>query len=128
MLSASYNSSKLVNVKRRARRHWQCSRSHSAKLKFTEATNKLRNTLHQEEDQKTTNYIENLSRSQNTKYCLWKATKTIKPQVESETPLRKLNSTWARCAEDKAILFASDLSEVFQPNSPKNEFCLPAIQ
>ena len=97
-------------------------------MRLSEASNKFANSLHQEEDQKATNFIESLSRSQNTKYSLWKATKTIKPPVESETPLRKLNGTWARCAEEKAILFASHLSEVFQPNSSTNECCLPTIQ
>ena len=118
----------LVLEKRRARRDGKFSRSPSAKLRLTEASNKLRNTLHQEEDQKATIYIESPSRSQTTKYSPWKATKAIRPPVESETHLRKLNGIWARCADEEVILYASHISEVFQPNPTKNEFCLSAIQ
>ena len=101
MLSASNSSSQFVNLKpkptltnsyidslvlakRRARRDWQSSRAPSSKLRLTEASSKLRKTLHEEEDLRATKYIENLSRDH-----LWKATKTIKPPVESEEPIRK---------------------------------------
>ena len=84
MLSASNSSSKLVNLKpkptltnsyieslvlakRRARRDWQSSRAPSAKLRLTEASSKLRNTLHEEEDLRATKYIENLLRDYKTK-------------------------------------------------------------
>ena len=51
----------LVLEKRRAGRNWQWSSSTGwAKLRLTEASNKLENTLHQEEDQRATNFIESL--------------------------------------------------------------------
>ena len=92
-----------------------------------ESSNKLRKTLHEEEDLKETEYIEHLSRDHKTNYSLWKATKTVKPPVESEKPLRTPCGSWARNAEEKATLFANHLSEVFKPNPPKNEFSPPVI-
>ena len=73
MLSASNSSSKFVHLKpkptvtnfyieslvltkRRARRDWQSSRAPSVKLRLTEASNKLRKTLHEEEDLRATKY------------------------------------------------------------------------
>ena len=74
---------------------------------------------------KETKFIENLSRDHKTNYSLWKATKTVKPPVESEKPLKTLCGSWARSAEEKATLFANQLSEVFKPNPPKNDFSPP---
>ena len=71
---------------------------------------------------KETKYIENLSRDHKTNYSLWKATKTVKPPVESEKPLRKPCGLWARRVEEKATLFAYHLSDVFKPNPSKNDF------
>ena len=42
----------LFLAKRRAARDWQSSRLPSAKLRLTEASNKLRKTLHEEENLK----------------------------------------------------------------------------
>ena len=56
------------------------------------------------------------------------ATKTIKTPIESEKPLKKPCGAWARSADEKAILFANHLSDVFKPNPPKSEFSLPVIQ
>ena len=44
----------LVLAQIRARRDWQSSRSSGAKLRLTEASNKLRKTLHEEEDLRAT--------------------------------------------------------------------------
>ena len=73
-LTYSYIES-LVLEKRRARRDWESSRAPSAKLRLTEASNKLRKTLHEEEDLRVTKYIENLSRDHKTNYSLWKPLK-----------------------------------------------------
>ena len=93
-LTNSYIES-LVSAKRRARRDWQISRSTSAKLRLTDASNKLRQTLHEEEDLKEPECIENLSRDRKTNYALWKATKIVQPSVESENPLRTPCGLWA---------------------------------
>ena len=110
-------------AKRRPRRDWQSSGAPSAKLRLMEASNKLKKTLHEEETLRATKYIENLSRDLKTNCSLWKATKTIKPPVESEKPLRKPCGAWARNADEKAILFANHLSDVFKPNPTKTVFC-----
>ena len=78
------------------------------------ANTKLRKTLQQEEDLRATKYIESLSMDHNTNYSLWKATKTIKPPVESKKSLRKPCGAWAR----SVILFANHLSDVFKPIPP----------
>ena len=98
------------------------------KKKLTEASNKLRKTLHEEGDLRATKYSANLSWDHKTNYSLWKATKTIKPPVESEKPLRKPCGAWARSADERAILFANHLSDVFKPNPPKSEFSPPVVQ
>ena len=82
----------LVLAKRRARRDCQSSISSSVKLRLTAAGNKLRKTLHEEEELKENEYIEILSRDHKTNYSVWKATKTVKASIESEKPLRKRNS------------------------------------
>ena len=74
----------LVLAKRISRRCWQSSKSPSAKLRLTEPSNKLRKSLHEDEELRETKYIKNLSRDNKTKYSLWRATKTVKPPVESE--------------------------------------------
>ena len=96
-------------------------------MRLTEASSKLRKTLHEEQDMRATKYIENLSRNHITNYSLWKATKTIKPPVQSEKPLRKPCRAWTRSADEKAILFTNHLSDVFKPNPPKSEFSPPVI-
>ena len=55
-------------------------------------------------------------------------TKTIKPSLVSEKPLRKSYRAWARSAILFAILFANHLSDVFKPNSPKSQLSPPVIQ
>ena len=55
-------------------------------------------------------------------------TKSVKPPVESEKPLRKPCGSLARIAEEKATLFANHLSEVFKPNPLKNNFSPPVIE
>ena len=97
-------------------------------MRLTKASYKLRNTLHEEEDLRATKYIENLSRDHKTNYSLWKATKTRKPLVESEKPLRKPCGAWSRSGDENAILFANHLSDVFKPNPPKSEFSPTVIQ
>ena len=58
-LTNSYNEP-FVLAKKRARRYWQSSRAPSIKLRLTEASNKLRKTLHKEADLIATKYIKNL--------------------------------------------------------------------
>ena len=83
-------------------------------MRLTEASNKLRKTLYEEEDLKETKYTQNLSRDHKTKYSLWKATKTVKPPVESEKRLRSPFGSWTSSAEENSTLFANHLSEVFK--------------
>ena len=51
----------------------------------------------------------------------------MKPPVQSEKPLRKPCDAWARSADEKAILFANHLYDVFKPNPPKGEFSPPVF-
>ena len=62
--------------------------------------------------------MENLPSNHKTNYSLWKGNQTIKPPVESEKPLRKPCGAWATSADEKAILFANHLSDVFKPIPP----------
>ena len=58
-------------------------------------------------------------------YSLWKATKTIKPSVESDKPC----GAWARSADEKAILLANPMFiRCFQKKKKKSEFSPPVIQ
>ncbi len=77
-----------------------------------------------EEDRRNTSYIEGLSNTKHTNFSLWKATKNIKPPVESQKPLRKFDGTWARSDMDTALIFANHLATVFQPNPPTNDFVI----
>ena len=94
-------------------------------MRLTEASNELRETLHADEYLKETKYTENLSMYQ--KLFSKKATKSVKPPVESEKPLRTPCDSWARSAEEKSTLFAYHLPGVLKPNPPKNEFSPPVI-
>ena len=72
--------------------------------------------------------MENLPSNHKTNYSLWKGNQTIKPPVESEKPLRKPCGAWATSADEKAILFANHLSDVFKPNRRKSKFSSLVIQ
>ena len=98
-----------------------------SKKKLSDASNKLKYALRLEEERKNNHYVESLTNSKHTNYSLWKATKTIKPPVETEKPIRNCNGSWARNPEEKAIVFANHLKTVFQPNPAKNDFVLPRL-
>ena len=81
-----------------------------------EASDKLRKALHEEEDLNETKYIENLSRDPKTNYFLCKATKTVKPSVESErtlTPAHGLEAPKKRLLY-LVITYQQFLSQILQ--------------
>lgn len=71
------------------------------------------------ERRKFAKYLEDLSLKAETKYSFWRATMNLKrPQIKIP-PIRKENGSWARSDEEKALVFANHLEEVFTPNPPQ---------
>lgn len=117
----------LVNTKRRLRREWQSHRSPAAKSRLNLATKKLREALRNIETCNLDSYLENLSPNCSKQNSLWKATKSFKPPIDGDSPLRLPNGNWARSDQEKAELFAKHLSSVFEPNPSTNDFRIPLL-
>lgn len=111
----------LVLEKRRLRRVWHTTRHPADKRALNRACRDLKRTIIENENTAMEQLLVSLSPCKESKYSLWKATRTNnKPQVQ-KPPLKKDCDEWARSSADKAETFAIHLSNVFTPNSaPEN--------
>lgn len=106
--------------KRKLRKQWQITRSPHDKAKFNKSTKALKKILQEEKEASIQEFLVNLSPSETTNYSLWKVTRKIGQLKQSNNlPLRSNDGSWARTPSEKAALFASHLSEVFQPARPQ---------
>jgi len=109
------NIKKLVAVKRKARSNWQKTHTPESRHIYNQASNKLKQALHDMKNASFTEYISNLKRDDNS---IWKPIRN-KRRPETPNPPIRVNTTppgpWAKSDKDKADLFANYLSEVFTP-------------
>jgi len=109
------NIKKLVAVKRNARSNWQKTHTPDSRHIYNQASNKLKQALHDMKNASFTEYISNLKRDDNS---IWKPIRN-KRRPQTPNPPVRLNTTppgpWAKSDKEKAELFATYLSEVFTP-------------
>uniref|UniRef100_A0A224X7Z3 Putative reverse transcriptase n=1 Tax=Panstrongylus lignarius TaxID=156445 RepID=A0A224X7Z3_9HEMI len=103
----------LITKKRRARSLWQHTRYPSHKQQFNQLTRKLKNELHNFYNNQYAEYTKSLTTDDNS---LWTATRRILKFQHTSSPLRSIDDTWAKSAQEKAELFATHLSSVFIPH------------
>lgn len=114
----------LVAEKRRARHLWHQSRNPSDKTVFNNLCKKLHNKIQEINNNSFQSYLQSLSPTATTNYSLWKATKKIKKPTTQIPPLCSSNGGWARSDEEKDILFASHLEQIFQPHQIESDLNL----
>lgn len=110
----------LISEKRKLRKKFQQTRSPTDKANFNKAIKLLKQTIIAENDKAVQSYLQNLTPTEATDYSLWKATKKLKANTRAQPPIRKNNGVWARSDEEKAIMFAKHLSDVFTPHEQTN--------
>lgn len=107
--------------KRRLRRIWHNSRHPEDKRAFNKAAKELKVIIDQVANDTASGQIESLTATSATNYSLWKACKNADRPVAPKPPLRKIDGSWARTAQEKADMFAAHLSKIFTPNDPDPE-------
>ena len=97
------------------RKIWQQTRSAVDRINYNRAIRVLKNSLHKELNKNIGNYLFNLSPKESANYSLWKATKSLKRPQQFKTPIHRSNDKWAKTDDEKVVLFADHLYNVFQP-------------
>jgi len=103
----------LLAEKRRSCRIWQWSRNHGDRIIYNRLNRKLQTALRHANNATFEHYLTSLSPSDNT---LWKATKRLKRPLISIPPIRKVDGSWAKSDDEKAMAFADHLQHVFTPH------------
>lgn len=106
----------LIKEKRRARRHWQQTRSPCDKNVVNRLTRQLKKEILSWKDATFNTFLSQLSNEKATDYSLWKATKNLKRPTIQTAPIRTSDGTWARNNKQKADVFALHLENTFQPH------------
>lgn len=107
----------LVTEKRRARSRWHRTRNNEDRLNYNRLRRKLHNTLKNTKNSSFEHFITTLSPDDHT---IWRATKKFKRPYTPIPPIRKPDRSWARSDEEKAIVFAEHLEQVFTPLPSRN--------
>ena len=105
----------LVAKKRKARKTWHNTRAPENKTIYNQLKNKLSLLIHTTKCEALNEYLCHLSNRKENDYSLWKATKGLKRPKTQIPPIKKEDSTWARCPKEKAQLFANHLEGIFKP-------------
>lgn len=83
------NTSQLLKEKRLLRKKWQRTRHPSDKTLYNKAVKKLKKSLATQNNESFDQYLSNLSPRDNTKYSLWKATRSLDNQTIRIPPIKK---------------------------------------
>ncbi|KAL1139752.1 hypothetical protein AAG570_006729, partial [Ranatra chinensis] len=102
----------LISAKRRARSKWQRSRYPSDRRHFEDLARELRNELSIFRAANYDTYVSSLSPKDQS---LWTATKRLLNYHTVPSPLLRQDNSWARSDEEKAEVFHSHISSIFQP-------------
>ncbi|CAL1672120.1 unnamed protein product [Lasius platythorax] len=105
----------MVNMKRRARKKWQHTRSPEDKTVLNRTGNELKRLIKEMKHATLNKFLSELTADKNTDYSLWKMTKGIKRPKMQIPPVRKEDGEWAKSNKEKADLFAEHLFKTFQP-------------
>ena len=107
----------LIVTKRKIRKKWQQTRFPDYKKKINNLTQRISRAIKKINNNSLNVFLEGLTNEKNSNYSLWKATKNFKRPTSQISPIRDNNGEWARTSEQKAILFAAHLENIFQPNN-----------
>lgn len=107
---------KLINEKRKLRRNWQRTRHPNDRALLNKAIRHLKQTLAMQSNEELDHFLSNLSPYENSNYSLWKATRNLDKKTIRIPPIKK-DGKWGKTDKEKAELFATHLSDVFQPFS-----------
>lgn len=116
-LNYSLEIRQLVNEKRRARKRWQLNRAPQDKALLNCLCNQLKEQIAEVKNKSISKYLKNLITEKDTDYSLWKAMKGLKRPKTQATPIKKVDTGWARSDQEKAEIFAEHLQETFKPFS-----------
>lgn len=103
----------LIAKKRRARAIWQRTRLPSDKNIFNNLASSLKRILKQLRNDNFSSWVSSLTSKNGS---LWKATRNCLKQKPINSPLKKEDNTWCKTDKEKAELFRSHLTKVFQPH------------
>lgn len=105
----------VLKEKRKARKKWQQCRTSENKNRLNQLCNKLKQILHNNEQQSLSNRLKHVTATKDTEYSLWKTTKNYYKSSVTIPPIKKDDGTWAKSAKEKAITFADHLEDTFKP-------------
>lgn len=117
-VATSRDSKKMISDKRQLRKIWQTTQHPKDKQKLNKACKELKQALNAQDNKEFEYYVSNLTPTEATNYSLWKASKNLDRTTARIPPIKKSNGLWAKTNIEKAKLFATHLSDVFQPYSP----------
>lgn len=107
----------MVNMKRKAMKKWQHTRSPEDKTVLNRIGNELKALIKEVKHESLNKFLCELTADKNTDYSLWKMTKGIKGPKLQIPPIKKKDGDWAKSSKEKADVFAEHLSRKFQPLS-----------
>jgi hypothetical protein len=90
-------------------------------------TSQLKEEIKQLKNDTMSEFLRELTNESSTEYSLWKINKNLKRPITQALSIKKLDGSWARNNEQKALRFAEHLENVLQPNTPKNNEVLSDV-
>lgn len=105
----------LLSKKRKARKKWQRERTAENKAALNRLVNDLKKLTSESKNKTMSSHLENLSSTKATNYSLWKATKQFNQASPKMPPIKNVDGTWIRKADEKAELFADHFYNIFKP-------------
>lgn len=109
-----------ISEKRRLRRIWQQQRHRVDKTALNKSTSELKTLIRNWHNETLQSKLESLTADSSTNYSLWKFTKAYDRPPIVKPPIRRIDNTWARTAQEKADEFAKHLANVFTPNDTED--------
>ncbi|KAL4141964.1 hypothetical protein QTP88_004500 [Uroleucon formosanum] len=103
----------IIVEKRRARALYQRTRLPSHKQKYNKLANHLKKVLAKQKSESLANFLSNLSSKDGS---LWRETKKICKYKSTNLPIKNPDGSYVISDPDKAELFKTHLSDIFQPH------------
>lgn len=103
----------IIVEKRRARALYQRTRLPSHKQKYNKLANHLKKVLAKQKSESLANFLSNLSSKDGS---LWRETKKICKYKSANLPIKNPDGSYVISDPDKAELFKTHLSDIFQPH------------
>lgn len=106
----------MIRERRRARCKWQKSRFYKDRQYFEKVNRITTNKITEFRNERTFNFLRELTPSFATDYSLWKVTKYLKKGASFTCPLKKPDGTWTESHQEMADEFSRHLTETFKPH------------